>query len=195
MVDNCLQILQECKPITTKRLVLREFVLEDAPEIFKYASDQEVVKFLTWEAKTTIEEVEDMIKNVYQASPTFFAITLDGKCIGSIDIRLKPAHEKASCGFVLAREHWNNGYMTETLTAILELCFEKLELNRIEASHFFGNDGSGKVMTKCGMQLEGVGKQQEKVKGMFVDNIFYAITRQYWKSFTTTKTLRSQGLL
>lgn len=52
--------------------------------------------------------------------------------------------------------------MTEALSAILQLCFDKLELNRVESTHYLGNEGSGKVMKKCGMQLEGIGRRGAK---------------------------------
>ena len=66
--------------------------------------------------------------------------------------------------------------MTEALSAVLKLCFEKLKLNRVESTHYVGNEGSGKVMAKCGMKLEGVGKQEEKIKGVFRDVVHYGIT-------------------
>ena len=70
--------------------------------------------------------------------------------------------------------------MTEALSAVLRLCFEKLELNRVEATHYAGNEGSGRVMAKCGMELEGVGKQGEKIKGIFRDIVHYGITKTHW---------------
>ena len=72
--------------------------------------------------------------------------------------------------------------MTEALSAVLMLCFEKLELNRVEAGHYVGNEGSGRVMEKCGMELEGIGRQYEKIKGVFRDDVFYGITRDRWLS-------------
>lgn len=70
--------------------------------------------------------------------------------------------------------------MTEALSAILQLCFDKLELNRVESTHYLGNEGSGKVMKKCDMQLEGIGRRGGKIKGIFHDVTHYAITREQW---------------
>ena len=184
MVDNYMEVLYDCKPLVTQRLVLREFTKDDAPDVLEYASDEQVLKYLEWEGKKTIGEVIKSITEVYWTNPSYFAIALNGKCIGATDIRIKKAHDKASFGYALSRNHWGNGYMTEVLSAILKLCFEKLELNRVEASHFVGNEASGRVMAKCGMLLEGVGIQQEKVKGIFRDNVFYGITRERWESLS-----------
>ena len=41
--------------IETKRLLLREFMVEDAEAMFQnWASDKEVTKFLTWPAYTRV---------------------------------------------------------------------------------------------------------------------------------------------
>ena len=42
--------------IETKRLLLREFMVEDAEAMFQnWASDKEVTKFLTWPAYTSLD--------------------------------------------------------------------------------------------------------------------------------------------
>ncbi|MBU3098504.1 MULTISPECIES: GNAT family N-acetyltransferase [Clostridium] len=50
--------------------------------------------------------------------------------------------------------------MPESLNLILELSFSKLGLNRAEPTHYVGNEGSGRVMKKCGMKYEGLGLQE-----------------------------------
>jgi len=182
MVDNYLEVLYDSKPLTTPRLTLRDFRKDDAIDVLKYASDKQVLEYLIWEGKSTLDEVIKQIVEVYWATPAYFAIALKetDQCIGSISIRIKKEHDKASLGYLISREHWSKGYMTEILFAIIKLCFEKLELNRVEASHFAGNESSGRVMEKCGMLHEGTGIQTEKVKGIFRNNVFYGITREQW---------------
>jgi ribosomal-protein-alanine N-acetyltransferase len=72
--------------------------------------------------------------------------------------------------------------MTEVLSAIIKLCFEKLDLNRVEAFHYIGNEASGKVMQKCGMNFEGVSIQGVKIKGFFRDVARYGVTKGHWRS-------------
>jgi len=81
---------------------------------------------------------------------------------------------------VLNREYWNKGYMTEALNLILNFSFSKLELNRVEATHYIGNEGSGRVMQKCGMKYEGTCIQELKVKDIYQDVVHYAILRDEW---------------
>jgi len=73
-----------------------------------------------------------------------------------------------------------NIQMSEALNLILDFSFSKLELNRVEATHYIGNEGSGRVMQKCGMRYEGTGIQEVKVKGIFYDVVHYAILREEW---------------
>jgi len=53
-------------------------------------------------------------------------------------------------------------------------------LNRVEATHYVGNEGSGRVMQKCGMTYEGTGIKEVKIKGVFQDVVHYAILRKQW---------------
>ena len=179
MVKNYNEVLYKNECIETERLILRKFKVEDAEDIFEYASDAATVEFLCWEGLSTLEEAHAAVYNHYWAHPGIWAIehTESGKVIGCIDMRLIHDDDKASFGYVLNRAFWGRGYMTEVLRAFLTLCFEKLELNRVEANYFAGNEGSGRVMEKVGMKREGYFPQQEKVKGIFRDCVRYGIIK------------------
>ena len=182
MVENDIEVLYDHETLECDRITLRRFKKEDADDILEYASDEETLKYLIWDGVHTVDEARQAIVNYYWSRPGIYAIVLkeNRKCIGCFDIRLEPEHEKAGFGYVLNQKYWNRGYMTEALSEILQLCFEKLKLNRVESTHYLGNEGSGKVMKKCGMQFEGIGRQEVKVKGIFHDVAHYGITREQW---------------
>jgi len=184
MVKNFNEILHEIETIDVGRVMLRKYRKEDASDVLEYSNDEETLKYLTWDGVKNLDEARASIFDYHLSRPGIFAIELktNQKCIGNIDLRLEPEHDKASFGFVLNRQYWGKGYMTEALSAILCLGFEKLELNRVEATHYIGNEGSGRVMEKCGMIQEGIAKQQVKVKGIFHDVVHYGITREVWVS-------------
>ena len=46
---------------------------------------------------------------------------------------------------------------------------------------FYTREGSGRVMEKCGMKLEGISKQGDKVKNVFRDVVNYGIVKEDWK--------------
>lgn len=181
MIDYT-QILEQHTLLESDRLLLRPFSLADAEDVYLYASDELVTKYLTWPALKELSESLEVVKTYYLDKPGIFAIELksESKCIGCIDLRLFNEHDKASFGFVLNRYYWNKNYMTEALNLILDLSFSKLSLNRVDATHYVGNEGSGRVMQKCGMRYEGTGLQEVKIKGTYFDVVHYAILKDQW---------------
>ena len=182
MVKNYNEVLYNNETIETERLTLRKFRVEDAADIVEYAGDAKTVEFLIWEGLDSIEAARAAVYDYYWSKPGIWAIELaeSGKMIGCIDIRLNHDDDKVGFGYVLNRAHWGKGYMTEALRAVMALCFEKLEANRFEAQHYVGNEGSGRVMEKCGMRREGCLIQGEKVKGVLRDVVLYGITREQY---------------
>ena len=50
------------KRIETKRLILRPFRMEDAEPMYRnWASDQEVTRYLTWNAHTSVEDTKQIL--------------------------------------------------------------------------------------------------------------------------------------
>jgi len=182
MVRNYNEILYDNETLFTDRLILRKFTKEDAPDVLEWGSNEETLRYLSWQGVTNIDEAKASIFDHNLSRPGIFAIELKetGNCIGSLDLKVEPDHDKLVFGYALKPAHWGKGYMTEALAAVLRLCFEKLEANRVEAIHFAGNIGSGKVMEKCGMKLEGIAKQEVKIKGIYHDVCHYGITKEDW---------------
>jgi ribosomal-protein-alanine N-acetyltransferase len=173
--------MQEKMQIPTKRLLLRKFTLEDAEDVYDYASDKETVKYLIWTGVSDLEGARKIITGLY-SNEGVYAIELPeaGHCIGCIAMQVYPEHENADFGYILNRKYWNRGYMTEVLSAILKFSFEELELNRVEATPYAANAASGKVMEKCGMIKEGYAQQEGKEKGVFQEVVHYGITKDRW---------------
>ncbi|MDR2182638.1 MAG: GNAT family N-acetyltransferase [Clostridiales bacterium] len=184
MVENYNEVLYQNETMVTERLILRKYRVEDAADILEYASDAQTVEFIIWEGLDTIRAARAAIYDYYWSRPGIWAIehVESGKMIGGIDIRLNHDDDKVGFGYVLNRAFWGKGYMTEALGAVMALCFEKLRANRFEAQHYAGNEGSGRVMEKCGMRREGCMAQYEKVKGIFRDCVQYGITREQYVS-------------
>ncbi|NLL71808.1 MAG: GNAT family N-acetyltransferase [Epulopiscium sp.] len=180
-MGNYNKILEGNTVLESERLMLRPFSLKDTKDVFLYAQDEVVTKYLTWSTHNSVEETQKTIEEFYMKKGVF-AIELKAKqmCIGCIELRINEKHNKASFGYVLNRHYWNKGYMTEALQLLLDLSFTKLELNRIESTHYVGNEASGQVMKKCGMKYEGTGRQEVKIKGIYYDVVHYGILREEW---------------
>jgi ribosomal-protein-alanine N-acetyltransferase len=174
--------------LETPRLRLRKFTLQDAPGVFAYASDPEVVRYLLWAAHKSVAEsqadLERVIKAYGSTTDLRWGIELKstGRLIGGCKLTCQLAHQRAEVGYVLAREHWGCGYAAETVQAILRHGFTQIGLNRIEALTFAEHSASMRVLEKCGFQCEAILREYELIKGKLTDLRMYSMLRSEWRN-------------
>lgn len=141
--------------IKTKRLLLRAIRRNDAQDIYdNWASDPEVTKYLTWSAHESVEVTKAIVElwlEDYRNPNTYrYGIELTGydHLIGMIDI-VGYIDGCPVIGYVLRKDFWNKGYMTEAFSAVIQDLFSKgYEKILIEAD--VRNHGSNRVIQKCG---------------------------------------------
>ncbi len=181
--------------LQTERLILRPVQPDDAEAMFDYLRDEETVRFITVPpVKTVTEVIENSIQSYFMLDPIGkWAIVYDQKMVGTIDLRLNEAHRQAEIGYVLNKLYWGQGIMPEAAQAILAVGFDQLQLVRIFSEHDTRNPKSGRVMTKIGMQQEGVALKSQIIKGEIVDMVHYAITDTQYKMLQQAK--KSQATL
>lgn len=171
--------------IETEDLLLRPMKRRDAADIFRYASDPEVSRYVLWEPHRSISDTRSYIRYVrrlyHRGLPSSWAVVLrsSSSVIGSIGfMSFSPVHCSAEVGYSFLRKCWNNGYATQSLNAVIRTSFRMIPvLNRIEAQHDVRNPASGRVMGKCGMKFEGVLRNRIYNKSQFIDVAMYAILR------------------
>ena len=147
--------------IRTRRLRLRFPVLSDAGAVFEgYATDAEVTRYVMWTPHQSLESVADFIQERIRRIDTgeefTWAITLtdDDAAIGMIGARVR--EHKVDIGYVLARKHWNQGYMTEAISSIAGWLLGQSSVFRVWAVCDIENTGSARVLEKSGFVREGV---------------------------------------
>lgn len=172
--------------LETERLILRKFTIEDADEMFSnWANDDEVAKYMRWDAHKTIDETIDVLKNRierYNNLNTYhWAIVLKDIDLLVGNVALMISNEKDQCGevaYCLSRKYWEKGIVSEALSKVLHFGLMEVGFNRIEAYHAVANPGSGKVMQKAGMQYEGRMRQKYLSHAGFEDSDLYAILKE-----------------
>ena len=171
--------------LETERLRLRRARLRDAADIYAYASDPEVSKYVLWDTHRHLSDTRAYIrylKSQYRDGlPSSFVIErkADERVIGTIGFMSYDADNLlVEVGYSLAREAWNRGYMSEALAEVIRYAFETLRIHRVEAFHDAENPASGRVMEKCGMHREGVLRGRVWNKGSYRDVVLYARTRE-----------------
>lgn len=105
------------------------------------------------------------------------ALKPEGPVVGSMSLTLNKTHRRGGLGYMVAKEHWNQGYCTEAARAVMVYGFSVPNLNRIQAMHFPRNAASGRVMQKLGMARGGLLRQYVCNRGVFEDLYLYSILR------------------
>ena len=174
--------------LRTARLILREFSLEDAPEVQRLVGEWEVARPLLivphpYEDGMAQEWIATH-RPAYEAGERVtWAVALreEGALVGSITLHLHPLHDNAELGFWIGKPYWGLGYATEAAEEVVRYGFEDLALNRIHAQHFGSNPASGRVMRKVGMSLEGVRPEHLKKWETYEDRVDYGLLARDWR--------------
>ena len=174
--------------LQTPRLILRPMTMRDAQDIYDYSCDKEVARHVLWDAHRSVADsrayLRFIIRQYREGMPSSYGMVLKetNRVIGTIGFMwMNQDNSTVEVGYSLARAYWNQGLMTEALSALIDMAFTKLNLHRIEAQHETSNPASGHVMAKCGMQKEGTLRGRIFNKGKFVDVDLYAILREDWE--------------
>ena len=186
--DSPAEFFADLPVLRTERLVLRPVTMHDAKDIFAYAHDPDVARFVLWDAHRTLKDSKRYVRYLRSqyrwGIPSSYGIehTASGHLIGTIGfMNWSEEHQTAEIGYSLGRNWWNQGFMTEAVRAVLYLSFEMMALHRIEAMHDTENLASGCVMAKCGMRHEGTLTGRVWNKGEWRDVQLWAITRDEWQ--------------
>ena len=171
--------------LQTDRLILRRFVERDAEAMFQnLASSPENLTYVTWNPHPDVEVTRNSISNWVGSytNPNYYKWAICPKenpeqVIGDISI-VKMDEDDSSCeiGYVLGKNYWGQGLMTEALKAVLNFCFTQAGFQKVKARYASLNPASGRVMEKAGMSyLKTVANGVER-KGYFADLIYYQIS-------------------
>lgn len=152
--------MQALEILETERLQLRCPRQEDAKLIFdSYAQDSTVTRYLVWLPHQSIETTKKFIAVCIEqwanASAFPYVITRksDARLVGMIDFR--PHQHGANIGYVLAKEYWGQGIMTEAARCVVEYALAQQGLYRVQAFCDVDNIASARVLEKVGMLREG----------------------------------------
>lgn len=185
---NPRELFQALPNIETERLLLRRIHTRDANDIFEYASDPEVAKYVTWEHHRSVADsihfVRLIVNSYNRGEPAPWGIILkeNQKLVGTGGYHWwLYDHSRAEVGYTISSRYWNKGIMTEALKAILKFGFDKMLLNRIEARCFLKNTASERVLMKCNMKFEGIMREPIFVKSEFRDLKIYSILKREYE--------------
>ena len=140
----------------TTRLFIREYREEDAESVHEYCSDSHVLKYMLWGPNSLMETrefIEMALKESTERPRKVYNLAIEQKetrrLIGGISLILH--HDEAEIGWILNNKAWKQGFGTEAAQAMIHFGFEDLMLDRIFATCDAENEGSTRIMMKCGL--------------------------------------------
>lgn len=146
------------RELETERLRLRHLVKEDAGCIYTgWASDPEVTRYLEWKPHESVKVTEKILDGWLQEyeEPDCYRWGIELKSnndlIGMIDV-VRWENGNPVIGYASSRKYWGNGYMTESLHAVIDELFQ-CGYQRILIDAVDKNIGSNKVILKNGFHL------------------------------------------
>ena len=182
-------ILALIPELSTERLLLRKFRLADLADVFAYIGDPEVTRYLLTDTQTreqTRAWLEQRLAEYGKSEsmtwwPWAIVLRPENKVIGGLALRnLDLASRRIEIAYALVQRYWRQGIMTEAIRLLLDLCFARLELNRVEASVLAENAASCRMLEGLGFRCEGIMRQRDFIKGALRDMATYALLGKDW---------------
>jgi len=169
--------------LKSDRIILRPIQVEDAKDMFKYASNPEVLKYLWWEPHTSVEQSQQSIRDNFltrldKGIPEAYAIVFkeNQQMIGTIDVHTVHFGDVGVIGYVLHQDYWGKGIVSEALQMLVSVCFNYCGFYRLEINHCADNVGSAKVIEKAGFKTEGRFRQRKIERdGHRADYLYYGL--------------------
>lgn len=148
--------------IETERLLLRPFKQSDLCDFFRYASVDGVGEMAGWKHHETIEESQRILDNFINEDKTFAIVYKENNMvIGSLGVEKYGLEEKLTefdgytgreIGYVLAKDYWSKGLMTEAVQSAIDYFFNVLNFDFLTCGYFDFNKQSKRVQEKCGFK-------------------------------------------
>lgn len=133
-------------------------------------------QWLPWlDSVTKAEDTLDFInqaitQNQNNLGPTY-AIIYQGEIIGVIGYHpLNTANNYGEIGYWLSEHMQGNGFITKAARKLIEIGFEKLNLNRIQIPAAEENSKSRSIPERLGLKFEGIIRERELLYGKYVNH-------------------------
>lgn len=173
-------------PITTNRLVLRDFEPDDLDAVRAYALDPRVVASVLHELRSERDLTRHfsavLNARVHRPRRSFelaIVVRRTRQVAGTCELALHGAGI-AEIGYMLAHRHWGYGYATEVAAALRDAAFRKLGATRLRAFIAADNEASRRVLVKAGLHWAALRRRHARAKGRWWDCDEYELLRADW---------------
>jgi RimJ/RimL family protein N-acetyltransferase len=175
--------------ILTERLVMRPFTHDDIDALHAMFGDPDVTRYLDHGPLSRqavgelLARISPMTRIDAERNELRLAVELQasGEVIGDVSLwRTSARHNTGEIGFVLRPEHQGRGYALESMRELLRIGFEEAGLHRIVGRCDAENVASAALMERLGMRQEAHFRRNELIKGVWSDELVYAVLASEW---------------
>ena len=106
-------------------------------------------------------------------------IEVNGEAAGAIGVQLRTDIERCSAelGYWLGEPFWGRGIMSAAIRCFTSWAMPRFDLTRIYAEVFTDNEGSTRVLEKCGFVKVGLLRKAAVKNGVHHDYLLYDLVR------------------
>ena len=149
--------------IKSNRLIIREFVNEDAENLYRLESDPRVIEYIPGSKLLSLNECKQEIKKYIKDYKTSdlgswpIILKSTNEFIGIAGFRYLSNLKKTEIGMKILPSFWGNGYSTEAGNVLIHYGLTQLKLNEIIAMTDPNNIKSIKSLESLGMKFNKYG--------------------------------------
>jgi len=173
--------------IETERLRLRPWQETDVDDFYAYASVPGVGEMAGWKPHESIDVSREVLQMFLAAQDHFALVCKENqKVIGSLGLNKSWANDDPEfsalrlkdIGFVLSKDYWGQGLMAEAVSAVIDLCFDELELDAVTSGHNPANVQSKRVLEKCGFAYVKTSEYYYEQFDLYTHSMRYMLYRE-----------------
>ncbi len=174
--------------LRTERLLLRPFSEDDRSAILEIFSDARTMEYWSAEPIGSIAEAEKLLQADIEwaalKTTRAWAIALPdtNRYAGKISLfQIDEQNRRAEIGYLLGRQHWGKGLMTEAMSTVLAYAFNEMGLHRIEVDTDPDNLPSLALLDRFGFSREGYFRDRWRVHGAWHDSVMLALLEDEYR--------------
>ena len=143
--------------ITTARMILRPFVMDDAQPLFEIVNERDIFQYFPNKAPWLLEKCERYInfqnRHWEKLGYGHWALTLaeTGRLFGWCGLEFLEDTNETEIGYLLSRSFWGKGYATEAASSSIQFGKNEVGLQEIIGLTDPLNIASQRVLKKSGL--------------------------------------------
>lgn len=169
--------------ISTERLSLKPLnrsYLSD--KYLSWINDEEVVKFLETQKGSSITDLEKFLLNIENNEIFAWAIEIKNSNQHIGNIKIDPIDYKngfCEYGILMGEKaQWGKGFAKEASIGVINFCFEKLKLRKVNLGVLIENKRAIKLYNSLGFIKEGLFKKHKVFENGFCDEMRMTIFKK-----------------